>query len=46
MSTFKVFINNLVQENFNRKRKKKINILIIFFISQKSDVNFFLFLNY
>ena len=42
MSTFKIFINNLVQESFNKKRKKKQLIFWqFFFISQKSDVNFF-----
>ena len=36
-------VNNLFKENFYEKRiKKVINILIVFFISYKSDVKTFL----
>ena len=36
-------VKNLIKENFYGKRKKKkINILIVFFISHKSDVKTFL----
>jgi len=42
-SVFRVLINNLVKESFygKRKRKKTINVLIVFFISHKSDVKIF-----
>ena len=36
-------VKNLIKESFYEKRKKKaINILIVFFISHKSDVKTFL----
>jgi len=37
----RVWVNNLFKENLYGKRKK-INILIVFFISHKSDVKNFL----
>ena len=41
-SALRVLINNLIKENFYDKRKKIINVLIAFFISQKSNVKIFL----
>ena len=41
MNAFRAWVNNLFKENLYRKRKK-INILIVFFISHKSDVKNFL----
>ena len=38
----RVLVNNLFKENFYEKRKKIINILIVFFISHKSGVKIFL----
>ena len=38
----RVLVNNLFKENFYKKRKKIINILIVFFISHKSGVKIFL----
>ena len=39
----RALINNLFKENFYEKRKKKvINVLTVFFISHKSDVKTFL----
>ena len=35
-------VKNLIKESFYRKRKKVINILIVYFISYKSDVKTFL----
>ena len=35
-------LTNLVKESFYGKKKKTINILIVFFISHKSDVKIFL----
>ena len=35
-------VKNLIKESFYGKRKKVINILIVFFISHKSDVKTFL----
>ena len=35
-------VKNLIKESFYGKKKKTINILIVFFISHKSDVNTFL----
>ena len=35
-------VKNLIKEIFYGKRKKKINVLIAFFISHKSDVKIFL----
>ena len=40
MNVLRALINNLVKESFYGKRKKTINILTVFFISHKSDVNF------
>ena len=40
INAFKAIVNNLFKENFYRK--KKINILTVFFISYKSDVKTFL----
>ena len=38
-----VLVKNLIKENFYRKKKKKvINVLIVFFISHQSDVKTFL----
>ena len=34
-------VKNLVKKSFMRKEKKTINILIVFFISYKSDVKTF-----
>ena len=41
MSALRALIKNLIKENFYGKRKKKINILIAFFISHKSDIKTF-----
>ena len=42
-NTFRALVNNLFKESFYEKRKKKvINILTIFFISHKSSVKTFL----
>ena len=41
-SAFRVLVNNLVKENFYRKRKKAINALTAFFIPYKRDVKIFL----
>ena len=38
----RVIVNNPFKESFYRKRKKAINILIIFFISHKNCVKTFL----
>ena len=35
-------VKNLIKENFYRKRKKAINVLITFFISHKSYIKTFL----
>lgn len=37
----KVLVKNPVKESFYGKKKKKINVLIVFFISYKSDVKTF-----
>ena len=42
MDAFRAIINSPFKENFNRKRKKAINILIFFFISYKIGVKIFL----
>ena len=42
MSVLRTLVKNLVKENFYRKRKKLINVLIAFFISYKSDIKTFL----
>ena len=39
--TLRVLIKNLVKEIFYEKRKRKINVLTVFFISYKSDVKTF-----
>ena len=41
MDTLRIMINNKFKEKFYGKRKK-INILTVFFISHKSDVKTFL----
>ena len=41
-SVQRTLIKNPVKESFYGKRKKKINILTIFFISHKNDVKIFL----
>ena len=41
MSTLRVLVNNPVKESFYRK-KKVINVLTVFFISQKNYVKTFL----
>ena len=42
-SVLRALVNNLIKESFYEKRKKKaINILIVFFIFHKSDVKNFL----
>ena len=41
-SVLRALIKNLVKESFYGKRKKKINVLTVFFISHKSDVKTFL----
>ena len=41
MNALKALVKNSVKESFYGKRKKK-NILTIFFISHKSDVKIFL----
>ena len=40
---FRVLVNNSFKIFFIKKEKKVINILIIFSISLKSDINFFFF---
>ena len=40
-NTFRILVNNLFKENFYRK-KKVINILIVFIIFYKSGIKFFL----
>ena len=42
MDALRAIINSPFKENFNRKRKKAINILIFFFISYKIGVKIFL----
>ena len=43
MSALRTFVKNIVKENFQEKRKKKtINVLIVFFIFHKSNVKTFL----
>ena len=42
MNALRALVKNLVKESFYGKRKKKINILITFFIFHKSDVKTFL----
>ena len=43
MSTLRVLVKNPVKESFYGKRKKKtINVLIVFFISHESNVKTFL----
>ena len=42
MSVLRTLVKNLVKENFYEKRKKLINVLIVFFISYKSDIKTFL----
>ena len=42
-SALRALVKNPVKESFYRKRKKKkINVLIVFFISHKNDVKTFL----
>ena len=41
-SSLRVLVKNPVKENFYGKIKKTINVLIVFFISHKSDVKIFL----
>ena len=41
-SALKALVKDLVKKSFYRKRKKTINVLIVFFISHKSDVKTFL----
>ena len=40
MSALKVLVKNPIKESFYRK-KKSINVLVVFFISHKSDVKTF-----
>ena len=40
-SVLRILVKNPIKENFYRKIKKIINVLIIFFISNKSDVKTF-----
>ena len=40
-SILRTMVKNSVKENFYEKRKKIINILIDFFISNKNDVKIF-----
>ena len=42
MDALRAIINSSFKENFNRKRKKAINILIFFFISYKIGIKIFL----
>ena len=44
MNAFRVLVNNPLKESFYKKKEKKklINDLIAFFISNKSDVKTFL----
>jgi len=41
-STLRALVKNLVKESFYEEKKKTINILTVFFISQKNDVKTFL----
>ena len=41
-SVLRALVKNSIKESFYEKRKKKINVLIAFFISHKSDVKTFL----
>ena len=41
-SALRALVKDPVKESFYGKRKKKINVLIAFFISHKSDVKTFL----
>ena len=41
-SALKALVKDPVKKSFYRKRKKTINVLIVFFISHKSDVKTFL----
>ena len=41
-SALRTLVKNSVKESFYAKRKKKINVLTVFFISHKSDVKTFL----
>ena len=40
-NVFKVLINNSFKKNFYEKRKKTINIFMIFFIFHKNNVKIF-----
>ena len=42
MDVLRAIVNNLFKESFHEKRKKTINILTYFFISNKSGVKIFL----
>ena len=42
MSALRTPVKNPVKESFYGKRKKKINVLTAFFISNKNDVKTFL----
>ena len=41
-SALRALVKNPVKESFYRKRKKKINVLRVFFIFHKNDVKTFL----
>ena len=41
MSALRVLVKNPVKKKFMGKKKKTINVLIVFFISHKSDVKTF-----
>ena len=41
-SALRILVKNPVKESFYGKRKKKINVLTVFFISHKNDVKTFL----
>ena len=40
-SALRALVKNLIKESFYGKRKKAINVLIVFFISHKNDVKTF-----
>ena len=42
MNALRVLVNNLIKESFYGKEKKAFNVLTVFFISHKSDVETFL----
>ena len=41
-SALRTLVNNQVKKSFYEKRKKKINVLTVFFISHKSGVKIFI----